>query len=175
MTMTPAASAPQAGSARSLHLSELLRRPITDKGGESIGRLSDVIVRLRGADLPVVTGLVVTVGGGREVYVPVEQVSSFAGDVLKLTSAKLDLRQFERRVGEVLLRADVLGHRLIDVETAQLIKAADLELIQQGSDWVLAGVDPHRRGRRLFGRSAVDNEPQTTGKCANSEPLVRHT
>src|ERR1039457_4965919 len=99
MTMTPAASAPQAGSARSLHLSELLRRPITDKGGESIGRLSDVIVRLRGADLPVVTGLVVTVGGGREVYVPVEQVSSFAGDVLKLTSAKLAPRQVERRAG----------------------------------------------------------------------------
>ena len=35
----------------------------------SIGRLSDVIVRLRGADYPVVTGLVATVGG-RAVFVP---------------------------------------------------------------------------------------------------------
>ncbi|MGO8883101.1 MAG: magnesium transporter MgtE N-terminal domain-containing protein [Streptosporangiaceae bacterium] len=175
MTTTPAASAPQAGSTRTLHLSELLRRPITDKGGESIGRVSDVIVRLRGAELPLVTGLVASVGGGREVYVPIEQVSSFDGEVLKLTSAKLDLRQFERREGEVLLRADVLGHRLIDVETAQLIKAADLELIQQGSDWVLAGVDTHRRGRRLFGRSAADTERHTYREWGKFEPLIGHT
>ena len=51
------------GSPAKLRLSDLLRRPITDRGGESIGRLSDVIVRLRGADDPVVTGLVATVGG----------------------------------------------------------------------------------------------------------------
>ena len=50
MTSTPAAPPPQPGSARTLHLSDLLRRPLTDRGGESIGRLSDVIVRLRGAE-----------------------------------------------------------------------------------------------------------------------------
>jgi hypothetical protein len=80
MTTTPAAPAPQAGSARTLHLSELLRRPL-DRGGETIGKLSDVIVRLRGADNPVVTGLVATVGG-REVYVPIEQVGSFEGEAI---------------------------------------------------------------------------------------------
>ena len=150
MTTTPAAPAPQAGQARTLHLSELLRRPLTDRGGESIGRLSDVIVRLRGADNPLVTGLVATVGG-REVYVPVEQVVSFHGDEVKLSSAQLDLRSFERRGGEVLLRADVLGHRLIDVESVHLIKAGDLELQQRGRDWVVAGVDTHRQSRWPFG------------------------
>ncbi len=79
MTATPAAPAPRAGQASTLHLSELLRRPITDRGGESIGRLSDVIVRLRGADNPLVTGLVAAVGG-RELYVPIEQVSSLSSD-----------------------------------------------------------------------------------------------
>ena len=49
-------------------------------------------MRLRGADNPLVTGLVATVGG-REVYVPVEQVGSFDGETVKLTSAKLDLRR----------------------------------------------------------------------------------
>src|SRR5215467_5394846 len=102
MATTPAAPAPQAGRARTLHLSQLLRRPLTDRGGESIGRLSDVIVRLRGAENPIVTGLVATVGG-REVYVPVEQVGSFGADAVGLTSARLDLRSFERRDGEVLL------------------------------------------------------------------------
>jgi len=177
MTTTPAASAPQAGSAQTLHLSELLRRPLTDRGGESLGRLSDVIVRLRGAEHPVVTGLVAMVGG-REVYVPIEQVSSFDGEVLKLTSAKLDLRRFERRDGEVLLRADVLGHRLIDVEHAHLIRAADLELEQRDGDWVLTGVDTHRRARRWLGiGGAPGREPgeHPFREWAKFEPLIGHS
>jgi CBS domain-containing protein len=172
MTTTPAAPA---SSARTLHLAELLRRPLTDRGGESIGRLSDVIVRLRGADLPIVTGLVAAVGG-REVYVPIEQVSAFGGEVLKLTSAKLDLRRFDRREGEVLLRADVLGHRLIDVENAHLIKAADLELEQRGEDWVLTGVDTRRRSRRIFGLGgAAGPREHSFREWAKFEPLIGHT
>src|SRR4249920_3475837 len=126
-TTPPAAPASQPGSVRTLHLSEVLKRPVTDSAGESLGRLSDVIVRLRGSELPLVIGGVVNVGG-REVFVPLGQVSDFDGEALKLTSAKIDLRHFERRPGEVLLRADVLGHRLIDVEAARLVRAADLEL-----------------------------------------------
>jgi sporulation protein YlmC with PRC-barrel domain len=132
MTTTPADPVPQAGGAPTLHLTDLLRRPLTDRQGETIGRLSDVIVRLRGAENPVMKGLVAAVGG-REVYVPAGQVTSLGGDAVKLSSAKLDLRGFERRHGEVLLRADVLGHRLIDVESAHLIKAADLEIEQQAA------------------------------------------
>ena len=176
MTSTPAAPAPQAGSARTLHLSDLLRRPLTDRGGESLGRLSDVIVRLRGAEYPLVSGLVATVGG-REVWVPIEQASSFDGEVLKLTSAKLDLRRFERRDGEVLLRADVLGHRLIDVERAHLIKAADLELEERGSDWVLSGVDTHRRARRFLGLGGPASEPgeHPFREWGKFEPLIGHS
>jgi hypothetical protein len=176
MTTTPAAPAPQAGSAQTLHLSELLRRPLTDRGGESLGRLSDVIVRLRGAEQPMVTGLVAMVGG-REVYVPIGQVSSFDGEVLKLTSAKLDLRRFERRDGEVLLRADVLGHRLIDVERAHLIRAADLELERRDGDWVLTGVDTHRRARRWLGLGgpARDADEHPFREWSKFEPLIGHS
>jgi flagellar motility protein MotE (MotC chaperone)/sporulation protein YlmC with PRC-barrel domain len=182
MTSTPAAAAPEAGSGRVLHLSDLVGRPITDKRGESIGKLADVIVRLRGADNPLVIGVVAAVGS-REVFVPLEQVSSFDGDVLKLTSARLDLRQFERRHGEVLLRADVLGHRLIDVPAAHLIKAVDLELRQQrpsgpaaglGPEWVLAGVDTHRRPWGLRRLLAPEARAHQFEEWANFEPLIGH-
>ena len=174
MTTTPAAAAPEASSERVLHLSDLVGRTITDRKGESIGKLADVIVRLRGATPPVVTGLVAAVGG-RDVFVPFEQASGFDGEVLKLTSAKLDLRRFERRDGEVLLRADVLGHRLIDVESAHLIKAADLELRGQGNDWVLAGVDTHRRTRGLLKLiSPGDAEVHQFDDWVNFEPLIGH-
>jgi MgtE intracellular N domain/CBS domain len=174
MTTTPAAGGPPPPAA-ALHLSDLLRRPIAGRGGESIGRLSDVIVRLRGADQPVVTGLVAAVGG-RTVFVPIEQVASLdgpgrPGDQLRLTSAKLDLRRFDRRGGEVLLRADVLRHRLIDVANAHLIRAGDLELARRDEAWVVTGVDRHRRRRGPLSRRTAHE----FRAWAQFEPLIGHS
>jgi sporulation protein YlmC with PRC-barrel domain len=177
MTTTPAAPVPQAGQARTLHLSELLKRPITDNSGDSLGRLSDVVVRLRGPELPLVIGGVASVGG-REVFVPIEQVSGFDGEALRLSSARLDLTPFERREGEVLLRADVLGHRLIDVEAARLIKAADLELEERSGEWVLTGVDTRRRRGwlgALFGHGGEESDPHRFREWSRFEPLIGHT
>ncbi|HEX5302249.1 MAG TPA: CBS domain-containing protein [Streptosporangiaceae bacterium] len=163
MTTTPAAGpgAP-AGRQPKPRLSSLLKRPVTDRRGESLGRLADVIVRLRGTDYPLVTGLVAAVGG-RDVFVPVDQVSSFDSDPLRLSSARLSLRHFERRDGEVLLRADVLGHRLIDVRNARLVRAADLEMVRDGTEWVLSGVDTRRRPHRFARPSGVS--PSGAGAC----------
>ena len=83
---TPAATR----GGRTIHLMDLLKRPITDSNGESLGKVQDVIVRLRGHGLPVVTGVVAKVGG-REVFVPVEQTGRFDGS---------ELRSEERRVGK---------------------------------------------------------------------------
>ena len=173
---TPAAT--EAG--RTIHLSELLKRPITDSRGESLGRVEDVVVRLPGHGAPVVVGLVAKVGG-REVFVPLDQTGVFDGTEVKLTSARLDLRRFERRDGEVLLRADVLGHRLIDVQSAHLIRAADLELRQQpgpyGDEWVLAGVDTRRRRGgllRFLGLGGGDQTEHTFRDWSRFEPLIGH-
>ena len=178
MTTTPPAAPAPGARPDMLHLSELLGRPLVDRSGESIGRLSDVIARLRGDDYPLVTGLVASVGG-REVYVPIEQASNFDGEVLRLTSALLDLRRFERRPGEVLLKRDVLGHRLIDVETARLVRAADIELERRNGDRVVVGVDTRRRPPRLFralhvgGAQDADQERFRDWKAF--EPLIGHT
>ena len=173
MSTTPAGPTGRAFGSRALYLSELLRVPVTDRGGEHIGRLSDIIVRLRGADLPAVTGLVAAVGS-RTVFVPIEQVSALDGKELRLTSAKLDLRQFERREGEVLLRADVLGHRLIDVQSAHLIKAGDLELRQQDGEWVVTGVDSRRQTHRLFGHRPAEPRQRAFHAWSRFEPLIGH-
>jgi CBS domain-containing protein len=159
-----------------VHLSELLRRPVTDAGGGAIGRLSDVIVRLRGADYPLVTGLVVTVGG-RSLFVSIDQVADLGGEHLRLTSARLDLRPFERRDGEVLLRADVLGHRLLDVENAHLIRAGDLELGRLDGAFVVSGVDSHRLPRRRLvgGRTAAESRTDSFREWGKFEPLIGHT
>jgi CBS domain-containing protein len=105
-------------------------------------------------------------------------VSDFDGEALKLSSAKIDLRRFERRPGEVLLRADVLGHRLIDVEAARLVKAADLELEERDGEWVLTGVDTRRTRRGLgglFGRGTSEPDQHTFRPWSAFEPLIGHS
>jgi CBS domain-containing protein len=179
VSTTPAAAPGPVGGFRNVRLSELLRQPVTDTGGESIGRLSDVIVRLRGPDFPVVTGLVVVVEK-RSLFVPIDQVGVLGGPQLRLSSARLDLRQFERREGEVLLRADVLGHRLLDVDNARLIRAADLELVPGNGEWVVSAVASHRRPPSLLGRLAVRSAGLPVGEqsfreWAKFEPLIGHT
>jgi CBS domain-containing protein len=148
------ASIPEHGVAngRTLSLSRLLRRAVVGARDQKLGQLSDVIVRLRGAEYPLVTGLVADLGG-RRVFVPADVVTDWDTEQVVLASAKLDLREFERRDGEVLLRADILGHRLIDIPRARLVRAFDLELAHTESGWVLAGVDTRKRSwwRRALG------------------------
>jgi CBS domain-containing protein/sporulation protein YlmC with PRC-barrel domain len=133
-----------------IQLSDLLGRPVIAKSGDAVGRVEDVIVSLRGADqYPPVTGLVVGIGG-RRVYVSSQQITDLTQEHVTLSKNKVDLREFERREGEVLLRADVLDHRLIDVAAADLVHAYDIELDDTGAGWVLARLDT-RRPARLFG------------------------
>jgi CBS domain-containing protein len=144
---------------RTLSLSRLLSRAVIGARGQKLGQLSDVIVRLRGVNYPLVTGLVADIGG-RRVFVPAQSVTDWDTEQVLLASARVDLREFERRDGEVLLRADILGHRLIDIPRARLVRAYDLELLDTGEGWVLAGVDTHKTSwwRRMLGltRSGAD-------------------
>ena len=58
-------AAERSGERPVIHLSQLLRAPVLARVGETVGRVEDVIVRLRGADeYPLVTGIVAGVGGG---------------------------------------------------------------------------------------------------------------
>ena len=154
-----------------MHLSSLLKGPLISPNGESVGRVDDVIVRLRGGELPLVTGIVGKVGG-RRVFVPVALISDLAGGSVKLDDARLNLAGFERRDGEVLLREDILGHRLIDVAEAELVRAWDIELNQTDEGWVLSCLDT-RRPARLFGIiRATAGHPCQDWKAF--EPLIGH-
>lgn len=127
-----------------LFLSALLREPVRDPGGNQIGTLADMIVRLTAEGYPAIIGLVVRVGANA-VFVPIRDVTAIDDGRIVLGSAKLDLRPFDRRDGEVLLKGDVLGHRLIDVDNARLVRAYDVAIDGSPNGWVVAGLDVHTR------------------------------
>jgi CBS domain-containing protein len=155
-----------------VHLSALLRSPVLSPTDEGIGRLDDVIVRLRGGDLPLVIGLVGKVGS-RRVFLPINAIAELSEGRVVLETPKVDLRSFERREGEVLLREDILGHRLIDVADAELVRAWDIELQHTEEGWTVTCLDT-RRPPRLFGllRSS-GGHPCQDWKAF--EPLIGHT
>ncbi len=174
MAATPSA-VPLAGTAatRSAFLSDLLGQPLSDLSGQPLGRLADVIVRLRGTQYPLVTGLVARVGG-HEVFVPARQVRNLAPGAVEIASTTLDLRRFERREGEVLLRADVLGYRLIEVSQARLVRARDLRLSAGGGEWVLDAADTRFRPRRLLRFLGGHQRPHEARDWQAFEPLIGH-
>jgi len=169
----PAAGLRDFGASTSLiHLSQLLRAPVVTPSGEAVGRVDDIIVRLRGADThPLVTGIVAGVGG-RRVFVGSGSIQRFDPDRVTLAHNEIDLRRFERRHGEVLLRSDVLGYRLIDVAAGELVRAYDVELEDSADGWVLARLDT-RRPPWLFGLLRTPG-----GHAARDwkafEPLIGH-
>jgi CBS domain-containing protein len=144
-------SAPATLAPPILHLSAIVGSPLRDADGERLGKVQDLIVRLGGAGYPPITGVLVTVAG-RESYVGVDRVSQIATDGVVLRKAKLDLRHFERRAEEVLLKRDLLDRQLINVEGARLVRANEIELALIADAWRVVGVDTGPRGglRRLL-------------------------
>ncbi len=118
--------------------------------GAEVGRVSDVVARWGGGLYPGVTGLVVRVGL-RRAFVHAEQIAELAAGGVRLDSARVDLRDFVRRAGEVLLARDVIDHQLVDVDGARVVRASDLYLAQVAGTYRLVGVDVGMRAflRRL--------------------------
>jgi len=122
-------------------LAGLINRPVRHQGGEEIGRIVDVVARFAGDQAyPPVTGLVVKVGR-RKVFLDASLVGRLGNTEVVLRSARVDLRDYERRDGELLLVRDVLDHQLVDVDGVQVIRAADLYLAPAQGRIRLVGVD----------------------------------
>ena len=156
---------------RPIFASLLIGAPIFDRAGEKIAAVHDLIARL---DLhtreryPPLTGIVAFIAG-REVFLPWSLVGRVGQDGVWLARAALDLGRFERRVGEVLLKRDVLDKQLVDVDGRRIIRASDVVLAVEGSRARVVGVDvgfaalwrraaPRPIGQRVTATELIDWE-----------------
>jgi hypothetical protein len=169
-------NAPAAQAPPILHLSSIVGSALRDADGERLGKVEDVIVRLGGVGYPPITGFLVTVAG-KTSYLGVQRVSDIGPSGVVLRKAKLDLRRFERRDDEVLLKRDLLDRQLINVEGARLVRANEIELALVAGSWRVVGVDTGPRGglRRLLPKTLGAHI--ATGEFldwAGVEPFVGH-
>ena len=161
-----------------IHLSSLAGSPLLDSAGERLGRIEDLVARLgESSALPPVIGLKVRIAG-RDSFLPIGLVEQLEPAAARTATTKLDLAQFERRPGEVLLRGDLLDRSLINVNTARLVTAREVELVCDQGIWRVAGIDPSLRPRlwRLMPRQfrGHDSEHRQFVAWSDLEPFVGH-
>jgi CBS domain-containing protein len=122
-------------------LAGLIGRPVLNQAGDEVGRVVDLVAKVHGGETyPLVTGTVVRVGR-RRAFLDASNIDRVYRRSVTLRTARLDLREFQRRDGEVLLARDILDHQLVDTDEIQVIRAADLYLAQVGDQVHLVGVD----------------------------------
>ena len=157
-----------------VNLSDVVRRSLLDEGGDRIGRIEDVVVRLGDYPHPPVVGLVVRVGG-RDLFMRAEKVSSLSNRPIRFSGKRIDLRKFERREGEILLAKDLMARHLINFVGGRLIRANDILLAPIDGVYEVVAVDPGRRPllRRLF-RGRIGEGISNSGVVdfASIEPLL---
>jgi len=133
------------------YLSQLIGGPIFDKRGEKIASIKDVIVRYGTDDYPPLTGILARYQR-RLFFIPKQNIAALNLTGAKISREVVDLTPFNRREGEILLGKDVLDNQLIDVDGKRVVRVNDVQIIDVGGDWRVAGADVSFKGflRRLM-------------------------
>jgi magnesium transporter len=133
-----------------LFLSRLVGRPVRDRHGESFGKVRDLIVAL-GEQYPPVTGLVVRVTGGRDIFLPWTDVEEIDADGARLRTTLIDMASFRQRPNEIRLWLDLLDKQIVDVEGRKIVRVNDIQLAPVEGRLRLVAVDVGLAGilRRL--------------------------
>jgi len=157
-------------------VTQLLHSPVLNPAGAEVGRLEDLIVKLAEGGYPPVTGLKVRVGA-QDVFVGKDLIDKLEPGAVRLNTHTLQTQPFQRRPGEVLLAADVLGRHLVDVARGRIVQAHDLALSPTEDGWRLQGIDrsPQAMLRRLLPRRGrPDLRRHAILDWKDVQPFVRH-
>ena len=149
-------------------LTELLDKPIRVPTGEAVALLQDVVVRVPQPDqspavtaaaasagtalavaspaevYPPVIGLVArlkTLRGARQVFIPWDKVSQMDTSGVALNSPAMNLRRFEQRDGELVLKKGLFDRQVMDVEGRRVVRINDLDLAYADGVYRLVAVD----------------------------------
>ncbi|MDO5287367.1 MAG: PRC-barrel domain-containing protein [Actinomycetia bacterium] len=119
-----------------MYITRLRGLPVIDADGDRIGRLSDVVVQVRGRGRPPrVKGLVVELFARRKAYLPMERVYSIDA-VQIVVSGVVNTRRFHRREGETLVVDELIGRRVVRHGASQATTIVDVAMhAGRAGDW----------------------------------------
>ena len=133
-----------------LFLSQILGKPVQDRHGEPFGTVRDLIVAL-GEKYPPVTGLVVRVASGRDIFLPWSDVESVDVSGARLRTSSINIAAFRQRPNEIRVWLDLQDKQIVDVEGRKIVRVNDIQLAPVRGRLRLVAVDVGLAGilRRL--------------------------
>jgi len=155
----------------------VMRLPLLDAGGATIGRIQDLVaVSGRQGQPPRLVGFVAEIQR-RRIFVNSNRVAELGSDGARLRSWDVDLNPFRSRSGEVLIGADVIDQPVGDETVSDVALQAVDE--PRGRSWHIAKVRLVRRNalRRKPSYRLVDVDevaglfPPSTGMAAEAARL----
>lgn len=132
-----------------LFVSEILKKPVLDKMGEEIGRLTDFLL-IPGEVFPRVSALVVT-RRGKTYVINWDAVNIFNKRILSATLLADGLAPEEVSEGALVICRDLLDKQIVDIDGAKVVRVNDLKLGEVHGHLCLVAADVGLRGlmRRL--------------------------
>jgi flagellar motility protein MotE (MotC chaperone) len=132
-----------------LFVSRLARLPVRAPSGETIGRISDVVIaRSESGSPPVVLGFTVMVQR-RPIFVGIGRVRELDESGVTLATGSVNLRPFQQREGETLVMAELLDARVRHRETGKELRVNDVAIARVREEWVVTALDVLERGTGL--------------------------
>jgi magnesium transporter len=133
-----------------LFLSQVIGKPVLDRHGGAFGKVRDLIVAL-GEQYPPVTGVVIRVTGGRDIFLPWSDVEEFDEAGARLHTSSIDITVFQQRPNEIRVYMDLLDKQIVDVEGRKIVRVNDIQLAPVRGRLRLVAVDVGLTGilRRL--------------------------
>jgi len=132
-----------------LFLSEILKKPVFDAGGEIVGKLKDLVV-IKGLPLPVVDALLIR---SRKKVFKIEwrHVNIFNKRIISSTLLANDIQEYSPDERDLIAVRDILDKQIMDANGAKVVRVNDIKLERFYEQAVLTAVDIGMRGilRRL--------------------------
>ena len=127
-----------------------------DPNGDLVGRVRDVVARVRETRPPHAVGLVAELTLRRRIFIPIGRVVTFDAEAVGLGTGTISLRRFEQRPGELLVLEELLDRHVtvVDGDTAATVVDVAMEADRSGQ-WALTRVAVREVTGRLSRRGQL--------------------
>nr|WP_328841755.1 CBS domain-containing protein [Nakamurella leprariae] len=138
-------------------VSQLAGLPVYGPGGESIGKVRDVVAALRlDRKPPRVLGVVVELPTRRQIFVPMLRITSLEARAVALATGSVSLRPFQQRPTEIRLVGQLLDRRVRLATTAAAATVLDAAIERTRTrDWIVAKLAVRERSGRIGRRAPL--------------------
>ncbi len=110
-----------------IFVSEVIGREVFDREGETVGKLTDLIVRIDEI-FPHVTGLVINIRSGKNAVLSFDNIELFNKNTITANIYKKEIRESEPSENQIAISRDILDKQIVDIDGVKVVRVNDIKL-----------------------------------------------